>query len=109
LVITKQGLLATVAERWRLTYHRRDEWFPTEEGRWAQQIHGSLQALPPTASEAEVVAVLGNNWLTQNVCDECGEDREVTVVLGDESHHATDGARVCLDCLQAALRLAGQI
>ena len=49
LVITKQGLLATVAERWRLAYQRRDEWYPTPEGDRAKEIYRSLQTLSTTS------------------------------------------------------------
>jgi hypothetical protein len=105
-VITKQSLLATVAERYRETYQRRGEWLPTAEGSQAAGIFAQLTALPPEPSEAAITAIIGDNRWTENICNECGEDRAVTVLLGEEPHHPTDALAICTDCLKQAKRIA---
>lgn len=101
-VITKQALIATAAERFRDAHERRGEWLPTAEGGDAAAIFAKLTALPKKATEADIVAVTGDNRWTENICDECGEDRAITVLLGEEIHHPTDMMAICLDCLKQA-------
>lgn len=105
-VITKQTLIATAAERFREAHQRRDEWLPSANGGDAAAIFAALTALPSKASEDDVVAAIGDNRWTENVCDECGEDRAVVVLLGEEPHHPTDMTAICLDCLKKAKRIA---
>lgn len=105
-VITKQTLLATAAERFREAHQRRGEWLPTATGADSAAIYAQLTALSPTAEEAAIVAAAGDNRWTENLCDECGADQEVTVILGEEIHHPTDMVAICLDCLKQAKRLA---
>ena len=104
-VVTKQALIATVAERFRDAHQRRGEW-TTPDGRDAPAIYAQLAALPATTDEDAVTAIVGDNRYTANVCNECGEDRTVTVLLGEEIHHAIDFMAICFDCLKRANRLA---
>lgn len=105
-VVTKAALIATVAERYREAHQRRGEWTITADGKDAPTVYARLAALPQPVDEATVVAVIGDNRYTENVCNECGEDRAVTVLLGEEIHHAIDMMGICLDCLKQAKRLA---
>lgn len=105
-VITKQALIATAAERFRESHQRRDEWLPTVGGGDSAAIYAKLLTLPSGASEDAVTAAIGDNRWTENMCDECGEDRDVTVLLGEEIHHPTDTLSLCVDCLKQAKRLA---
>ena len=105
-VITKRSLIATVADRFRETHQRRGEWMLSGEGKDAPSIYAQLAALPPSSSEDAVAAIIGDGRYTENICDECGEDCEVTVLLGEEIHHPTDMMAICLDCLKQARRLA---
>jgi hypothetical protein len=105
-VITKQTLIATVAERFRDTHQRRGEWMANADGYDAPAIYARLVALPAKTSEKEIAHLIGDNRYTENICDECGEDCAVTVLLGEENHHPTDMTAVCLDCLKQARRIA---
>ncbi|MEZ4863116.1 MAG: hypothetical protein R3C14_17485 [Caldilineaceae bacterium] len=106
IVVTKQKLIATVAERWQAAHQRRGEWFSTPTLADVQRIHAALVELPADAPEAAVIALTGDNRWTQNRCHECGVDSEVTVGLAREIHHPTDTTYICLSCLQDALALA---
>ncbi len=105
-VITKESLMATTAERFRENHQRRGEWLPTATGGDSAAIYAKLTALPANAAESDLVAILGDNRWVENVCNECGEDSAVTVLLGEEFHHPTDMASICIDCLKKAKKLA---
>ena len=105
-VITKEALIATVAERYRETHQRRGEWTTPPDGSDAPAIYAQLAALAKDTSEEAIVALIGDNRLTENICDECGEDRAVTVLMGEEIHHPTDMMAICTDCLKQAKRIA---
>lgn len=104
--VTKRGLIATVAHRWRATYQRRDEWLVAPQRPDTAAVYRALLALPVTATEADVIALTGDNRWTQNRCHECGNDSAVTVGFAQEPHHPTETTYVCLICLQQALDLA---
>lgn len=105
-VISKKALIATAAQRFRETYQRRDEWLPTDQGGDSAAIYAKLSALPAKTDEEEIIAIVGDNRWTENLCDECGQDSAITVLLGEEIHHPTDMTAICLDCLEQARRLA---
>ena len=105
-LMTKRGRIATVADRWRATYQRRGEWLPALQQPATDAVYTALRALPTTATEAQVVAVTGDNRWTQNRCHECGLDQEVTVGFAQEPHHPTETTYICLACLNQALALA---
>ena len=105
-VMSKQTLIATAAERFRTQHQRRGEWIPTDEGGDASAIYARLAALPKDPSEEAITATIGDNRWTENICDECGEDREITIILAEEIHHPTDAVAICTDCLKQAARLA---
>jgi hypothetical protein len=105
-VITKEALIATAAERFRENHQRREEWLPTASGGDSAAIYAQLNALPANAAEVDVIAIMGDNRWVENTCDECGEDSAVTVLLGEEIHHPTDMASICIACLKKAKKLA---
>jgi hypothetical protein len=105
-VITKQTLIATTADRFREAHQRRGEWYQTPEGSEAAAKFAKLAALPSESSEEAISAIIGDNRWTENLCNECGEDSAVIVLLGEESHHPTDAVAICLDCLKQAKRIA---
>ena len=104
--ISKADLIATAAERFRDAYQRRGEWLPATGGADYAAIFARLQALPPNPPEQAIFAITGDARWTANLCDECGEDRDITVLFAEEIHHPTDSVQLCLACLQAGLNLA---
>ena len=108
IVVTKKALIATVAQRWKETHSSRNRWLTASATFDPASIYAALQALPPNADEADVIAATGQPWWTENLCSECGADSEVTVGFGQELHHPTDTRYICLQCLQAGLALASQ-
>lgn len=105
ILVTKRQLIDTIAERWRATYSSRGEWLQATPDFDPATIYRQLTALPPGSSEAALLALTGQPWWTQNICDECEQDCAVTVGLGQEIHHATDTKYICVACLEQALKL----
>lgn len=105
-VITKRSLIATTAERYRAAFQRRGEWMATPDGHDPAALYRQLAALPAEASEAAITALVGDDRWTANICDECLQDKSVTVLLSEEEHHPTDAVLICLDCLTAATEAA---
>ncbi|MCE7983577.1 MAG: hypothetical protein DYG89_20580 [Caldilinea sp. CFX5] len=103
VIVTKRKLLTTVAERWRATYQRRDEWLPAPQVAATGAVYAALCALPAETTEAQVIALTGDNRWTQNRCHECSVDSAVTVGFAQEAHHPTETTYLCLACLQQAV------
>jgi hypothetical protein len=108
IVVTKQALIATIAERWLDTHYGRSRWIHATATFDPERIYLGLRTLPANASEADVLAITGQPWWTQNLCAECGNDSTVTVGFGAEPHHALDARFVCLACLEQGVQLARQ-
>jgi hypothetical protein len=105
LLITKRSLVQTAAERFREAHTRRGHWLPSRDGSRPEEIYARLKALPPTAGEEDVCAIIGDDRYTANICDECHQERDVTVLMAIEIHHATDAVALCLACLNEAIQL----
>jgi hypothetical protein len=103
VIVTKRKLLATVADRWRATYQRWDGWLSAPQMIDTGAVYTTLRALPADATEAQVIALTGDNRWTQNRCHECQVDSEVTVGFAQEAHHPTETTYLCLSCLQQAI------
>lgn len=67
-------------------------------------IGAILKTEKPTTEE-HVERIIGNNTWTRNVCDECGNDSEITVQLGEEPDYDSATAKICQECLKKALSL----
>ena len=106
IVVSKQKLIATIAERWHDTHFGRGCWLHTTPTFDPEAIYSRLKVLTASASEADVIAVTGQPWWTANVCHECALDSQVTVGFGQEPHHPLDVKYLCPSCLEKALNLA---
>ena len=110
--ITKQGLIDSIAERWDEVFkpnafHSMDLGIAGEaRGRSPLQVYNELKVLPQKATEEMVTKIIGNDSWTGNICSECRQDSEVTILLGIPDDD--DAANVCLSCLKKAMALAEQ-
>lgn len=102
---TKRDLINTVAERWKAQY------FPWKIGNFLpkEPIYNKLLKLPKgIATAKQVNKIIGNSSWTDNKCNECNGDFEVTIMLGEEPDYESSTVFVCLDCLQKAIELMKQ-
>ena len=101
-VITKSWLIADVANQWKNQYFTRGRGWLTYRGE-ARVTWQRLKELPPTATEDDVAAIIGNRSWTRSECDECGEDVQILVQLGEEPNWESATAEICVSCLRKAL------
>lgn len=105
-VVTKKELIGSVAERFASTYKSQNRW-PTDRDYSKEiAIHAALSSLPPNSDEEAVTAIIGHNRFTRNICHQCSNDSDVTVVFGSEKHHMLDVRYLCPQCLEKGIRLA---
>ena len=99
---TKSDLIKSVAENWKRQYwHPRRGWREIRK----EEIYRRLSELPEQATEDDIAAIIGNASWTANKCDECGQDVDVTVMLGQEPDYESRTVFACLDCLEKAIAL----
>lgn len=106
-VIRKANLIAGVAANWLAAHQRRGEWLRPPGGPDPAAVYQQLAALAPDAGAEAIAKITGDERWTANICQECGQDREVLVAFGaSEVTHPTDTAYICLQCLEASVELA---
>lgn len=99
-LITTRTLIREVAERWGKQYQNS-----LAESKFGI-VRRELSALDPEiATEADVCLVIGNSAWTQIRCDECREEVNAVVELGEEPDYESSTAKICTRCLGAASAL----
>ena len=89
-----------VAAAWKRQY-------PKGYGDEFNAIGKALERLDvETATAEDVAAIIGNHsWALPRRCHECGKESWDLVMLGKEPDYESSTARICRDCLKAALAL----
>ena len=108
ILITKLDIILGVAKRWRSQYN--DAGLDTLDYQRPHQtkrdILNQLEALDLTsATQEEVNKIIGNDSWTALKCDECGEDVDAVVRVGEEPNYESQTACVCRACLAKAAQL----
>lgn len=108
-VITRKGLAAIAAGRWKQNYCYGSEWGSTIYG-CAKETYEKIVALGENPDPDSVDKAIGNNsWTQVPDCDECGEAVYDNIVrLGDEPDYESSTVYVCFDCLKEAMELANK-
>lgn len=102
-VIRKIDMIANVAESFKTQYFVRGKGWKQFD--WdTEATYEQLKALPRNATEEEVISILNNSW-TQNLCNECAQDVEIVIEVGQEEDYESSTAWICLECLEKALVL----
>ena len=106
IVIDERYKIEGVAERWKAQYYRCGAWGSTITGDCGV-IYEKLAALnPETATGKDVAKIIGNNsWAGPDNCNECGNEVERTVQLGEPPDYKSRTAQICLECLRKAVQL----
>jgi hypothetical protein len=99
--LSTRNNIRTVAARWEETYRH---WLnDSTKGKILDQ----LKALnTETATAKDIFDIIGNWSWTSISCDECGDDKDAVIELGQEPDYESATAHVCIDCLQKAMELA---
>jgi len=96
-VVRKIDLIKKVSKQWDHQYKRTDQKDKIEIG-------NRLRTERPN-TEDEVAKIIGNRGWTKNVCDECNNDCDITIQLGQEPDYESATASICKECLKKALAL----
>lgn len=73
------------------------------EGR--EDTHSKLVGLGENPNPDDVDAITGNTSWTSCICNECYENVEAMVEIGQEPDYDSSTAYICLSCLSEALKL----
>lgn len=104
-LLTRRGVIATVAERWRAQYYRDGTWGRCRDGS-AQIIYDKLVAIDlATAPRAPVDAAIGNSCWTAIQCDGCQRDVEVAAEVGQLPGYDSATVTLCASCITLAAQL----
>lgn len=109
-IVTKQSLIERAADMWKEQYYNKklETW-----GNWGKFYNGLTpeeiyQKLLGVKTEDEVKKAIGNGSWTRNICNECGLDSDIVVVLGEKPDIESSTASICPNCLRKALALVEQ-
>lgn len=100
-IITKKRLLKELPKTWRLYYDINIVW---ANGNSSFEIPKLLEK-EVDLTEDRAAEIIGNRSWTRNECDECGQDCDIVVRLGQEPDYESSTAQICLACLQVAIQL----
>lgn len=107
-VITKRAVIRGVRARHENQYARDPDTYVLGWGdkrRYLGETRAALAALDlETVTEAEVIAVLNESW-TSLKCEQCGEDQDAVVRLGECGPCDSRWLDVCGGCLAKATAL----
>jgi hypothetical protein len=107
VLVTRESLAATAAERFRSAYQRDGHWpldashGPYLRGRRYEDIYADL-ARARTVEEVERVLPRELGW-TRVACDNCDQDVEAAVQVGSHSDEEYGPCHYCRPCLELAL------
>jgi DNA-directed RNA polymerase subunit RPC12/RpoP len=113
-LITKREVIRDVAKRWREQYEPFKEerpLFSVRNGiqicKTKREIADELDSLDKeTASDADVDAIIGNEYWTSMKCDECGQEVDVLIRVGQEPDYGSHTAYLCMPCIRKAFDLS---
>lgn len=97
-LITRRDRILVVAKAWKQQYPR-----PEPDKRRTQEC---LDALDLSTVHGDVVdEVIGNGSWTRLECNECGEDVQAVVEVGQPPDYESSTAQICGPCLKKASKL----
>lgn len=101
-IITTRSLIREVADRWAFQY-------PPSVCRGNHpdkfETYKKLLILDKeTATPQDLVDIIGNSSWTSLQCDECSQDVEAVIELGEEPGWESRTARICPSCMRKAFQ-----
>lgn len=102
---TTRDMIRGVADAWKEQYKHGGSWSSTFDGS-SKAVWSRLKALDvETATVADVEAIIGNASWTSLKCNQCGQEVDTVVQLGESPDYESRTVDVCADCLRAAFAL----
>lgn len=95
-LITKKDKIKGVFQKWANSYR----YWKYDDNK--QKIGERLRGV---TDEKEITKIIGNDSWTSNVCNECHNDCNVIIQLGEEPDYESATVHICSGCLEKALKL----
>tara|TARA_R110000744_G_scaffold10369_15_gene32432 strand:- start:379 stop:705 length:327 start_codon:yes stop_codon:yes gene_type:complete len=103
-ITTKRDLIKAVSWRWDSVYSS----YPATDP--MRHVGEKLALLDKElATEADVANITGNERWTKLTCDECQQDVDNVIALGELSDYESNTASLCKECLNKAYRVMNNI
>ena len=113
--ITNRDLIRTVSARWFKVYGDTMDSTPplftfnskvVSERKTKRQISSELQSLDgDTATKEDVALIIGNDSWVRLTCDECEEDVDTVIRVGEKPDYESSTAYLCGSCVLKAFNL----
>jgi len=108
-LITRQSRAAEAAQRWKNSYYLSDgRWSELRSGN-SKVVYANLVSLGNNPSPDSVDSAIGNASWTRVHCDECNQDVDAVVQLGEAPDFESHTACVCPQCLAKAINLVSKV
>lgn len=103
-LITKQSKVKPAIERFLKVYPQYHKQFG-DTGYWSKDRFDAISTLnPDTATPADIERTMNSSW-SENRCDECQEDFDTLVQIGQEPDYDARWLCLCEGCLMSAASL----
>lgn len=99
-IITRHYLIANVSERFKSQYRNKDWDTVVSWSSSALTYRQTYDKLVSAKSEQDVKDAIGVTGWVKNTCYECGEDKDVVVMLGELPDYESNTTQVCLSCIK---------
>lgn len=104
ILISQRSQIASVAERWRQQYGVADRWPEFRDGVSTREIYNRLLAIDvETATPDGIADIIGNDSWIGVRCDECKNNVDPGLMLGDEPDVESHTIWICRTCLLKAV------
>lgn len=101
--ITKPGVVRRVAPRFKRRHFHNGTWSEAHFG-LVRDHQVTYQSIVDAGDDGAAIDVaIGNSSWTRLKCDECDNDVQELVQIGQEPDYESATANVCFDCLHRAL------
>jgi hypothetical protein len=100
-ILRESDLVRLIQKRWKDQYFKATGWSYLASGD-SRLVHNRLLALPPDATRADVVEIIGNDSWVSISCNNCNQPCDVVVICGEDYGYSSATARLCLSCAQTA-------
>lgn len=106
-IVTKRERIESVRDRWQKQYRHYSPDTLIGGGASREQVGVISRRLSKldlsTCSEADVDAAIGVKKWASLRCDECLEDKDILMRMGDEPDYKARWQDLCADCLRRAI------
>lgn len=107
VAITSDDIVGSAIRQYKLQYWNKLTGWNRPKGFLTERSHEETYKLLLLAkTPSDVDNAIGVKGWADNNCHECGRTVDIVIEIGELPHDESNTARICLDCLNKAVRLA---